>query len=100
MRGIAQTWSTQAVPSYLDRVYALFPERRFSIAQLAGQNRIFDTLCEEYGLAAEALANLDAQRSHSVGDMVRIAEYRALIEDLKDDLERQLSDVKQVDRPS
>jgi hypothetical protein len=86
------------VPSYLDRVYELFPERRFSIAQLAGRDRVFNTLCEEYGLAAEALANLDALRSHSVGDMVRIAEYRALIEDLKDDLERQLADVKQADR--
>lgn len=86
------------MPSYLDRVFALFPERRFSIAQLAGRDRVFDTLCEEYGLAAEALANLDALRSHSVGDMVRIAEYRVLIEELKNDLERELSHVKQADR--
>lgn len=86
------------MPSHLDRVCALFPERRFSIARLAGRDRIFDTLCEEYGLAAEALENLDAQRNHGVSDMVRIAEYRALVEDLKDDLQRQLSDVKRTDR--
>lgn len=70
---------------------ALFPERNFTIAQLAARDAGFQTLCEEYDLAAGALEALDAQASHSTADVVRIAEYRALAEELKDDLQQKLS---------
>jgi hypothetical protein len=79
-----------AAASFLNRVSALFPERQFSIAKLAGRDRAFDALCEEYGLAIEALEVLHAQKSHSISEIARIAEYRVLVEELKDDLEHQL----------
>jgi uncharacterized protein YdcH (DUF465 family) len=79
------------VPSHLHRVLALFPERNFTIAQLAARDAAFQTLCEEYDLAAGALEALDAQASLSTADTVRMAEYRALAEELKDDLQQKLS---------
>jgi hypothetical protein len=79
------------VPSHLHRVLALFPERNFTIARLAARDATFLTLCEEYDLAAGALEALDAQANLSTADTVRIAEYRALAEELKDDLQQQLS---------
>ena len=80
------------MPSRLEKVRALFPERSVAVPELAAHDAAFRTLCEEYDLAVGALEALDAQANHSTSDMVRIAEYRALIEELKDDLERHLSD--------
>jgi hypothetical protein len=79
------------VPSPLHRVLALFPERNFTIAQLAARDAAFLTLCEEYDLAAGALEAFDAKAELSTTDAVRIAEYRALAEELKDDLQQRLS---------
>lgn len=79
------------MPSHLHRVLALFPERNFTIARLAARDATFLTLCEEYDLAVGALEALDAQANLSTADMVRIAEYRALAEELKDDLQQKLS---------
>lgn len=80
-----------AVPSHLERVTALFPERIFMVSRLAVCDAAFRTLCEEYDLAVGALEVLDAQPNHTTSDMVRIAEYRALVEELKDDLQNLLS---------
>lgn len=76
---------------HLERVTALFPECTFTVSQLAMRDAAFLTLCEEYDLAVGALEALDAQTNHTTSDMVRIAEYRALIEELKDDLQNQLT---------
>jgi hypothetical protein len=78
------------VALHLEKVLALFPERNFSVSELAERDVGFQTLCEEYDLAVRALERLDTQPSLSTSEMVRIAEYRALIEELKDDLQRYL----------
>jgi hypothetical protein len=57
---------------------------------LARDSKAFLSLCEDFGLAVDALERLEDRRSHSAADLLMMAEYRALIEELKIDLLREL----------
>ncbi|WP_374368545.1 hypothetical protein [Dongia sp.] len=74
----------------LEKVYQLFPDRAFLVTQLAHRSEGFFALCEEYDLAVSALQQLEARGAHAAADLLHMAEYRALIEELKLDLLREL----------
>lgn len=74
----------------VEKVCQLFPERAFTVSHLARNNDAFLSLCEEYDLAVVALQQLEHRGTHMPADLLRLAEYRALIEELKLDLLRQL----------
>ena len=79
-----------SIVPHIARIRRLFPERAEAIPRLALQNDAFRTICEDYGMALEALRRLEV-RNHPL-DLEKILEYRALIRDL----ERELRD--EIDR--
>jgi hypothetical protein len=73
-----------------EKVLQLFSDRAFLISQLARSNPAFLSLCEEFDLAVDALQQLESRPSQGPADLMRVAEYRALVEELKVDLLRRL----------
>lgn len=69
-------------------VRKLFPDWGEEVLRLALCNGTFRDMCEEYGLAVEALDMLEQRnRPH---DVERMHEYRALIKQLEEDLKHEL----------
>jgi hypothetical protein len=69
-------------------VRKLFPDWSEEILRLSLSNETFRDMCEEYGLAVEALDILE-QRNHP-SDIGRMHEYRTLIKQLEKDLKYEL----------
>jgi hypothetical protein len=67
----------------------LLPEWADEITRLALRNFAFRTLCEDYGIAFEALNRLEI-RNHPL-DVEKLIEYRALIRDLEGELRAELA---------
>jgi hypothetical protein len=78
-----------SIVPHIARIRRLFPERAEDISRLALRNDAFRTICEDYGMALEALNGLEV-RNHPL-DLEKILEYRALIRDLERELREVLS---------
>jgi hypothetical protein len=90
---------TKALPSavtHVAMVRKLFPDWGEEISRLALSNETFRDMCEEYGLAVEALALLE-QRNHP-RDTDRMSEYRTLIRQMERDLKYELLAAYNPDR--
>lgn len=77
-----------SIVPHIARIRRLFPERAEDIPRLALQNDAFRTICEDYGMALEALRRLEV-RNHPL-DLEKILEYRALIRDLERELREEI----------
>jgi hypothetical protein len=78
-----------SIVPHIARIRGLFPERAEDISRLALRNDAFRTICEDYGMALEALKMLEI-RNHPL-DLEKILEYRALIRDLGRELREELA---------
>jgi hypothetical protein len=74
---------------HIARIRRLFPEWAEEIPRLVLRDDAFRTICEDYGMALEALRGLEI-RNHPL-DLEKIVEYRALIRDLERELRDELS---------
>ncbi|HSE73540.1 MAG TPA: hypothetical protein VLB05_03435 [Dongiaceae bacterium] len=74
--------------THVAMVRKLFPDWNEEILRLALSNETFREMCEEYGLAIEAL-NILEQRNRPP-DVERMYEYRTLIKQLEKDLKHEL----------
>ena len=74
--------------TYVARVRELFPEWAEEVSKLALRNETFRSLCEDYGLASEALDLLEVMNRPQ--DVEKMYEYRAIIRDLQKDLKYEL----------
>jgi hypothetical protein len=91
---------TKALPSattHVALVRKLFPDWGEEISRLALSNGTFRDMCEEYGLAVEALDLLE-NRNHPT-DVDRMHEYRTLIKQLERDLKYELLAAYDPHRP-
>jgi hypothetical protein len=91
---------TKALPSattHVALVRKLFPDWGAEISRLALSNETFRDMCEEYGLAVEALDLLE-HRNHPQ-DVDRMYEYRTLIKQLERDLKYELLAAYDPNRP-
>ena len=77
-----------SIVPHIARVRRLFPERAEEIPRLLLRNDAFRTICEDYGMALEALNGLEV-RNHPL-DVEKILEYRNLIRDLERELREEL----------
>lgn len=84
----------------IEKVCQLFPDETYLVMRLARSSEEFRSLCEEYDLAVDALHQLEGRENQMAADLIRVAEYRALIEELKVDLLRQLQASKSADQQS
>jgi hypothetical protein len=87
--GIGGTSGVSSIVPHIARIRRLFPERAEEISRLALRNDAFRTICEDYGMALEALKRLEI-RNHPL-DLEKILEYRALIRDLERELREELA---------
>ena len=90
----------KALPSavtHVAMVRKLFPDWGEEISRLALSNEAFRDMCEEYGLAVEALDLLE-RRNHP-HDVDRMYEYRTLIRQMEKDLKYELLAAYNPDRP-
>ena len=78
-------------------VRKLFPDWGEEISRLALSNETFRDMCEEYGLAVEALDLLE--RRNQPQDADRMHEYRTLIRQMEKDLKYELLAAYNPDRP-
>lgn len=74
--------------TYVARVRKLFPDWGEEISKLALRNETFRSLCEDYGLASEALDLLEVMNRPQ--DVEKMHEYRAIKKDLQKDLKHEL----------
>jgi hypothetical protein len=91
---------TKALPTattHVAMVRKLFPDWGEEISRLALSNETFRDMCEEYGLAVEALDLLE-HRNHPQ-DVDRLYEYRTLIKQLERDLKYELLAAYDPHRP-
>ena len=73
---------------HVARVRKLFPDWAEEVSRLALRNETFRTLCEDYGMAVDALDLLELRNLPQDGGKRR--EYQVLIEDLEKDLKSEL----------
>ena len=73
---------------YVAKVRKLFPDRAEEVSKLALRNETFRSLCEEYGLASEALDLLEVMNRPQ--DVEKVHEYRGIIEELQKELKCEL----------
>ena len=83
--------------THVARVRKLFPDWGEQILRLALSNETFRELCEDYGLAVQALDLLELHNRPQ--DLERIREYRVLIKQLEKDLKDELLAAFDLDRP-
>ena len=91
---------TKILPSAITHVALvrkLFPDWSEEISRLALCNETFRDMCEEYGLAVEALDLLE-HRNHPQ-DVDRMHEYRTLIKQMEKDLKYELLAAYDPNRP-
>jgi hypothetical protein len=74
---------------HIARIRRLFPEWAEEIPRLVLRDDAFRAICEDYGMALEALKGLEI-RNHPM-DLEKIVEYRVLIRDLERELREELS---------
>jgi len=74
--------------THVAKVRKLFPDWAEEVLRLALRNETFRSLCEEYGLAIEALDLLEAMNRPQ--DVEKMYEYRAIIRDLQKELKYEL----------
>jgi len=70
------------------KVRKLFPDRAEHVSRLALRNETFRSLCEEYGLASDALDLLEVMNRPQ--DIEKMHEYRGIIKDLQKELKSEL----------
>jgi hypothetical protein len=80
---------------HVARVRRLFPDWAEEVSRLALRNEVFRTLCEDYGLAVDALDRLEIHNRPQ--DVEKMHEYRALIRDLESELKYELLAVRPHD---
>lgn len=85
---------------HIEKVCQLFPNETHLVLRLARSSEEFLSLCEEYDLAVGALRKMEGRGNQLAADLICVAEYRALIEELKIDLLRRLQASKPGDRQS
>jgi hypothetical protein len=73
---------------YVARVRRLFPDWAVEVSRLALRSPMFRTLCEDYGIAVEALHYL--QMHNRPQDVEKLHEYRSVIQDLEKELKYEL----------
>jgi hypothetical protein len=73
---------------YVGRVRKLFPDWAEEVSRLALRSETFRTICEDYGMAVEALELLEVQNLPQ--DVEKMHEYRVLIQDLEKELKYEL----------
>jgi hypothetical protein len=78
-------------------VRKLFPDWDEEISRLALSNETFRDMCEEYGLAVEALDMLEQRNQPR--DVDRVYEYRTMIRQMEKDLKYELLAAYDPDRP-
>jgi hypothetical protein len=83
------TSGVSSIVPHIARIRRLFPERAEEIPRLALRSDAFRTICEDYGMALEALRRLEI-RNHPL-DLEKILEYRVLIRDLERELREELA---------
>ena len=81
-----QTLSRAA--KHVGRVRKLFPEWAEEISRLALRSEAFRTMCEDYGMAVEALELLEHRNLPQ--DAHKMQEYRALVRELEHELKSEL----------
>lgn len=69
---------------HVGRVRKLFPDRSEEVSRLALRSEVFRTICEDYGMAVEALELLQVRNMPQ--DVEKMQEYRGLIQDLEKEL--------------
>jgi hypothetical protein len=70
---------------HVGRVRKLFADRAEEVSRLALRSEAFRTICEDYGMALEALELLELRNLPQ--DVGRVHEYRVLIQDLEKELQ-------------
>jgi hypothetical protein len=90
------TKALSSAVTHVAMVRKRFPDWEEEISRLALSNETFRDMCEEYGLAVEAL-DLLQQRNHPQ-DVDRLYEYRALIRQMERDLKYELLAAHNPDR--
>jgi hypothetical protein len=73
---------------YVRRVRKLFPDWAEEVSRLALRSEVFRAICEAYGMAVEALEQLEIRNLPE--DVQRIQEYRVLVGELETDLKHEL----------
>jgi len=74
--------------SHVAKVRKLFPDRAEEVSRLALRNETFRSLCEEYGLASDALDMLEVMNRPQ--DVEKMHEYRGIVKDLQKELNSEL----------
>ena len=82
---------------YVGRVRRLFPTRAEDVSRLALRNEAFRMMCEEYGVAIDALEVLEAR--NYPGDVEKMHEYRVLIRELEQELSTELLSASSSGQP-
>ena len=90
------TKALSSAVTHVAMVRKLFPDWDEEISRLALSNETFRDMCEEYGLAVEALDLLE-RRNHPQ-DVDRMYEYRTLIRQMERDLKYELLAAYNPDR--
>ena len=83
------------IPSCLFYVAKRFPGRGDEIKRLFRKNEDFHTICEDYGLCAEALKRWNESASKEAPGRRR--EYAELLEDLESEIRKFLDAVEEND---
>ena len=74
--------------THVAKVRKLFPDWSEEVSRLALRNETFRSLCEEYGLAIDALDLLEVMNRPQ--DVEKMHEYRGIIKDLQKELKYEL----------
>jgi hypothetical protein len=83
-----RTRSLPSAASHVAKVRKLFPDRAEEVSRLALRNETFRSLCEEYGLASDALDLLEVMNRPQ--DVDKMHEYRGIVKDLQKELKSEL----------
>jgi hypothetical protein len=73
---------------HVGRVRKLFPDWAEEVSRLALRSEAFRTICEDYGMAVDALALLEVRNLPQ--DVEKMQEYRLLVGDLEKELKYEL----------
>jgi hypothetical protein len=80
--------SLSQAAKHVGRVRKLFPDWAEEITRLALRSEAFRTMCEDYGMAVDALELLAGRNLPQ--DTQKIQEYRALVRELENELKSEL----------
>jgi hypothetical protein len=80
--------SLSQAAKHVGRVRKLYPNWAEEITRLALRSEAFRTMCEDYGMAVEALELLEHRNLPQ--DAHKMQEYRALVHELENELKSEL----------